>query len=220
MSTVPKNYFLEIFPFFRNASPSLVESILSLSRYCKLPSNKIVKFEGDKCSDFVFMLTGEKRIYKVGDSTREITLYEIGPGDICVLNALSILSNTALPANAATYSESEVLLLPAPNFLDLIGKYDAMRSFVHSYINESIVNIMSLISEITFRKMDIRLLDYLIEKSENKRLEKTHQQIAYDLGTSREVVSRLLKEFERQGKVLLSRNLISIKSLDFNPKIN
>jgi CRP/FNR family transcriptional regulator len=158
------------------------------------------------------MLTGEKRIYKVGDSTREITLYEIGSGDICVLNALSILSNTELPANAATYSESEVLLLPAPNFLDLIGKYDAMRSFVHSYINESIVNIMSLISEITFRKMDIRLLDYLIEKSENKRLEKTHQQIAYDLGTSREVVSRLLKEFERQGKVLLSRNLINLKT--------
>jgi CRP/FNR family transcriptional regulator len=73
---------------------------------------------------------------------------------------------------------------------------------------------MTLISEITFGKMDIRLLEYLIEKSENKKLRKTHQQIAYDLGTSREVVSRLLKELERQDKVYLSRNLINLKSLD------
>jgi CRP/FNR family transcriptional regulator, anaerobic regulatory protein len=181
-----------------------------------LPSNMLVKLEGERCQDFVFMLAGEKRIYKCSDSGREITLYEIGSGDICVLNASCILSNTKLPANAATMSETEVLLIPAHHFLNMIAIYEEMRTFVHTRINESMTSIMTLIAEITFGKMDERLIDYLIEKSENKRLKRTHQQIACDLGTAREVVSRLLKNFERQDLVLCSRNLIQLKGLCVN----
>jgi len=211
-----KDQFLKIFPFFRNAAQPLIENILSLSRRNMLPSNMLVKLEGELCQDFVFMLAGEKRIYKSGGSGREITLYEIGSGDICVLNASCILSNTKLPANAATMSETEVLLIPAHHFLNMIDRYEEMRNFVHTRINESMTSIMTLIAEITFGKMDERLIDYLIEKSENKRLKRTHQQIACDLGTAREVVSRLLKNFERQGLVLCSRNLVQLKGLCVN----
>ncbi len=213
MGSVKKDRFLEIFPFFRNASQSLVESILSLSRHNKIPGNMLIKLEGDQCQDFVLMLSGEKRIYKVGDSSREITLYEIGSGDICVLNASCILSNTKLPANAATTSETEVLLLSSQHFLDMIAGYEEMRAFVHSHINAGMTSIMTLVSEIVFGKMDERLINYLTEKSENNNLKRTHQHIAQDLGTSREVVSRLLKDFERQGLILLSRNLIQLKGL-------
>jgi CRP/FNR family transcriptional regulator len=173
----------------------------------------LVKLEGDQCQDFVFMLSGEKRIYKIGGSAREITLYEIGTGDICILNASCILSNTKLPANAATTSESEVLLLPAPFFLDMTAKYEEMRAFVYSHINAGLSSIMALISEIAFGKMDERLINYLIEKSEDCILRNTHQKIANDLGTSREVVSRLLKDLEREGKILLSRNFMKLKNL-------
>jgi CRP/FNR family transcriptional regulator len=179
----------------------------------KLPGKLLVKLEGEMCQDFILMLSGEKRIFKMGGSAREITLYEIGPGDICVLNASCILSNTRLPANAATTRETEVLSLPAQHFLDMIGGYEEMRSFVHSHINTGFASIMALIAEVAFGKMDERLTDYLIEKSENSKLQRTHQQIANDLGTSREVVSRLLKEFERQGLILLSRNFIELKNL-------
>jgi CRP/FNR family transcriptional regulator len=213
MGAIVESRFLEIFPFFQNASQSLVKNILSLSRHKNLPGKMLVKLEGDQCRDFVLMLSGEKRIYKVGGSVREITLYEIGSGDICVLNASCILSNTRLPANAATTSETEVLLLPAQHFLDMIARHAEMRAFVHSHINAGLTSIMALISEITFGKMDERLMNYLIEKSENSNLKRTHQQIAQDLGTSREVVSRLLKDFERQGLLLLSRNNIHLKEL-------
>jgi CRP/FNR family transcriptional regulator len=179
----------------------------------KLPGKMFVKLEGEQCQDFVLMLSGEKRIFKMGDSAREITLYEIGSGDICVLNASCILSNTRLPANASTMCETEILLLPAQHFLDMIAKYEEMRAFVHFHINAGFASIMTLISEVTFGKMDKRLTDYLIEKSENAKLRKTHQQIANDLGTSREVVSRLLKDFERQGMIILSRNSIKLKNL-------
>lgn len=179
----------------------------------KLPGKMLVKLEGDRSQDFVFVLTGEKRIYKSGNSSREITLYEIGAGDICILNASCILSNTRLPANAATIIETEVLLLPAQDFLDIIAGYTEMRAFVHSRINDAVTSIMTLVSEIAFGKMDERIISYLIEKSENGKLKRTHQQIANDLGTSREVVSRLLKELERQDLILLSRNYIKLNNL-------
>jgi CRP/FNR family transcriptional regulator len=213
MNSIKKALFLEIFPFFRNAPQSLVKNILSLSRYQKLPGKILVKLEGDQCQDFVFMLSGEKRIFKMGGSAREITLYEISASDICVLNASCILSNTRLPANATTTCETEVLLLPAGHFLDMTARYEEMRTFIHSRINAGFVSIMALISEVAFGKMDERLTDYLIEKSDKGQLKKTHHQIANDLGTSREVVSRLLKEFERQDLILLSRNSITLKNL-------
>jgi CRP/FNR family transcriptional regulator len=211
MNSIKKIAFIKIFPFFQNASQPLIEDILSLSRHMKLPGKMLVKLEGDQCQDFVLMLSGEKRIFKMGGSAREITLYEIGSGDICVLNASCILSNTRLPANAITTCETEVLLLPAQHFLDMIARYEEMRAFVHSRINERMSSIMTLISEIAFGKMDERLINYLIEKSEDGILRSTHQKIANDLGTSREVVSRLLKDFERQGLILLSRNFIQLK---------
>jgi CRP/FNR family transcriptional regulator len=208
-----RDSFLDIFPFFRDSSPSLVENILSFSRRKKLPGNMLVKLEGDECHDFVLMLSGEKRIFKMGGSAREITLYEIGPGAICILNASCILSNTRLPANAATVCETDVLLLPAEHFLELTARYAEMRAFVHSHINAGFASVMGLISEVVFGKMDERLKNYLIEKSKNGKMRKPHQPIANDLCTSREVVSRRLKDFERQGLAFLSRNSIKLRNL-------
>jgi CRP/FNR family transcriptional regulator len=144
MNSIKKVQFLEIFPFFRNAPKSLVDNILSLSRHMKLPGKMLVKLEGDQCHDFVIMLSGEKRIFKMGGSAREITLYEIGSGDICVLNASCILSNTRLPANAITTCETEVLLLPAQHFLDMTTRYEEMRAFVHFHINAGLASIVRL----------------------------------------------------------------------------
>jgi len=213
MDVIEKERFLKVFPFFRNCPPNLVENILSSSRYRKIPGNTLVKLEGDQIQDFVFILSGEKRIFRMSESGREITLYEISAGDICVLNASSILSNTRLPANVTTMSETGVLLLPSEKFLNMIATHKEMRAFVNSRINEFFTSIMTLVSEIVFEKLDDRLTHYLIEKSKNGKLRRTHMKIGSDLGTSREVVSRLLKNFERQGRISCSRNLIRIKNV-------
>lgn len=205
--------FLEVFPFFRRAPQTLVEDILSSSRQTTLQANMLVQLEADRCHDFIFMLSGETRIFKIGGSGREITLYEIEPGEICVLNASCILANARLPANAATVCETEVLLLPARHFLDMMARHAEMRTFVHSRISTSLASVMALLSEIAFGRMDERLKAYLIEKSENGTVRRTHQQIANDLGTAREVVSRLLKSFERKGLAFLSRNCIELGTL-------
>lgn len=93
-----------------------------------------------------------------------------GAGDICVLNASCLLSNTRLPANAASLTKVGMLLMPSFNFLDIMARYNEMRSFVFSRISKSFVSIMSLIAEVTFGKIDERLSNYLIGRSENGKL--------------------------------------------------
>jgi CRP/FNR family transcriptional regulator len=144
---------------------------------------------------------------------REITLYEMGAGDICLLNVSCLLSNTTLPANASSLTKVEMLLMSAGDFHNLMNKYEEMRNFVFNRIACGFTSVMTLLTEVTFGKLDERLSNYLIEKSENGKLSTTHQKIANDLGTSREVISRLLKHYQEQGQVQLSRNLIEITDL-------
>jgi len=211
--TIDKDLFLELFPYFRTASQDLVNDLLSCCRFQTAPANLVLKEEGDEISEFVLLLAGEKRVYKTNDMGREITLYEMGAGDICLLNVSCLLSNTPLPANASSLTKVEMLLMSAVDFHNLMNKYEEMRSFVFNRIACGFTSVMSLLTEVTFGKLDERLSNYLIEKSENGKLSTTHQKIANDLGTSREVISRLLKHYQGQGQVQLSRNMIEITNL-------
>lgn len=140
----------------------------------------------------------------------EITLYEIDPGETCILNASCILSGQTYPANAVTLSDSGLFLVPSAAFRRLISEHEMMREFVFTLLSRRLSGVMELVEEVAFGHMDERLLDYLVEKSADNKLETTHQNIANDLGTSREVVSRLLKNYERKGRVKLSRNAVTL----------
>jgi CRP/FNR family transcriptional regulator, anaerobic regulatory protein len=205
--------FLEIFPYFRNASSPVVREIVSKSQYKAVPNNMMLQMEGLPCDRIGFVLSGGKRVFKTSETGREITIYEIEPGEICILNAACIVANTVYPANIVTLSPVEMLILSAKEFRGMIANFDELRSFTFQLISQNFSAIIELIEEIVFRKMDERLTEYLIEKSENGKLKTTHQKIASDLGTAREVVTRLLGDFEKKGLVHLSKNLIRLTSL-------
>jgi CRP/FNR family transcriptional regulator len=209
MSQISKEDLKELFPAFRN-NPELLTDILSHSMLRSFTGEQVIYSEGDACSAIALVISGEIRVFKIGEGGREITLYEIERGETCILNASCILSKMSYPAHAVTVIETELLLIPAPDFRALLARYEDMRDFVFNLLSRRLTSVMALVEEIAFRRMDLRLLEYLEEKSEDGALNSTHQKIANDLGTSREVVSRLLKDFERQGKVILSRNLIRI----------
>jgi CRP/FNR family transcriptional regulator len=205
-----KKDFIEAFPLFRKAPEGLVGELISGSGFLTVPAGKQIYTEGDACTGIAFVLSGEIRVYKIGQTGREITLYEIGTGETCILNASCILSGMSYPANAVAVTDTNLLLVPSPQFRRLVAEHERMRDFVFTLLSRRLSGVMELVEEVAFGRMDVRLTDYLVEKSENGRLEATHQKIANDLGTSREVVSRLLKDFERKNKVTLSRNVITL----------
>lgn len=208
-TAVTAEEFVSIFPRFRHQE-ELVTELLAQARQQAFAADTHLYWEGDACAAIAFLLAGEVRVYKYGESGREITLYGIGPGETCILNASCILGHNAYPANAVTVGAGEMLLIPAHEFRRLLGVHEAMRAFVFSILSERLTEVMELVHEVAFGRMDERLLEYLIEKSADGLLLATHQRIANDLGTSREVVSRLLKELERRGKVSLARNSVTL----------
>jgi len=206
-----KEDFLSSFPEFRQMPDELLVDIFASARRQTIPAGQHVYSEGDSCQLFLFLLSGEIRVYKTGINGKEITLYDIASGETCIINASCILSGAQAPANALTETECDALLLPAHIFQSLAGKYEEIRYFVFKVLAGNIANVMSLVEQVAFERIDVRLSEYLMEKCRDGKLHTTHQKIASDLGTSREVVSRLLKDFERQGKLVLSRNLITLK---------
>lgn len=200
----------EVFYFLRQAPRELLDKISLNGQYRNVEKGSRLYWEGDTCSHIAFVLEGEIRVFKTSDSGREITLYEIGPGETCILNASCILSDQGYPADAVTLSEVRMLLLPSGTFQELVNSFPVFRTFVFSLLSERLITVFQLIEEVVFGNLEDRLLDYLIEKSEDSVIKSTHQIIANDLGTSREVVSRLLKDFERQGRVELSRSRITL----------
>lgn len=203
--------FLDIFPVFRKSSADLVDTIIASSTGKKFDKNAFLYTEGDRCSGIGLFLEGEVRVFKTGKSGREITLYEMFSGDTCILNASSILSNSFYPANAQCVTDVSVLLLPKDIFIKLISDYQEMRSFIFSLLSQRLATIIEIVEDVAFGKLDTRLKDYLIEKAQDNILNLTHQQIANDLGSSREVISRLLKDFEKRGKISMSRRKIKIQ---------
>ena len=199
------------FPFFKNYPDTLTD--LYHYVYSKtLPTNSTLYTEGDVCTHIGFLLSGEIRIFKTGGSGREITLYEIGTGDTCILTASCILAQSRYPAEARTSESTKLLLLPADRFKHLFETHPAMQLFIHTLFAQRLTTLMSLVEEIVFHRMDQRLHEYLIERSADNLIQRTHQRIANDLGTSREVVSRLLQDFQRQGVVHCRRNQIELLS--------
>jgi len=211
MKTISNDKFTEIFPLFKESPASLVSEILAIARYQAFPKDILIYSEGDSCSAIAFILSGEIRVYKTGATGREITLYEIGKGDTCILNASCILSDMSYPANAVSVEAGEMLLFPAADFRRLIEKYEDVRNFVFNLLTRRLTSVMTLVEEVAFGRMDERLINYLRERAVAAQLDTTHQDIANDLGTSREVISRLLKDFEREGRIVLSRSLIQLK---------
>ena len=204
----------QIFPFLKN-NKLLVSEFAQLGFYKTFSAHSSVYTEGDHCHQIVFVLKGEIRIFKAHESGRQITLYEIGPGDTCILNASCILSNIGYPANASCMMNTEVLLLPAAIFKKLLDAYPEFQTYVYTMLSYRLTTVITLLEEVIFNRLDIRLFDYLVEHSDGGILSRTHQSIANDLGTSREVVSRLLKDLQEKETIRRSRNHIQI--LDFQP---
>jgi CRP/FNR family transcriptional regulator len=203
---------LEHFPAIRRGTAELVEGILAAASLARVPRGTVIYRKGDPCRAIGLFLAGEVRVYAESGG-REITLYEILPGETCILNASCILSRRSYPANAVAVEDVEALMLPAEAFRALMLAHEAMRDFLFGLFSDRLTLVLELVQEVAFGRLESRLGEYLVARAENDLLRATHQAIANDLGTSREVISRILKDLERAGLVSLSRSEIRLTGL-------
>jgi CRP/FNR family transcriptional regulator len=202
-----------VIPILKHADPHLLREFQDTAFFARIPTGRDIFIEGDQVDAIALLISGVVRVYKIGETGREITLYRFGNGESCILTANAILSQKKFPAVATVEKEAEAIMIPADTFRDWVRRYDLWREFVFELLSQRLSAVMAIVEEVAFRRMDVRLAALLAERSQRiDTINITHQAIASELGSSREVISRILEDFSAQGMVEVSRG--SIKILD------
>ncbi len=202
-----------LFSFWEKLDQKSQTDTLMRGQYIRLLAGHFVCLEGDLCNHLPLVISGSVRVYKIGESGREITLYHLEQGDSCILTASSIISQKVFPAFAITETEVEAFIVPANSLKEWVMHDPIWQEYIFGLLAQRLANVIEIIEEVTFQRLDCRIATYLLKNSDsNLNLRITHEAIARELGSSREVVSRILKTFERQGLLSISRGLIELKN--------
>ena len=210
---LPFDRLVAAFPFLRGVPADVREALAAQGHQVRLEPGQFICMEGSQCQHLALVTAGTARVYKMGESGREITLYRIDPGESCILTATCILGQEAFPAFAVTETPVEAVLIPAFVFRQWVAEYDPWRQYVFQLLSQRLSDVIAVVEEVTFRRMDARLASYLLQAldaGDTAELHRTHEAIAADLGSSREVISRLLKDFEHADAVRLARGTVRV----------
>jgi len=204
-----------VFPWFAKAGLDVQAELFEHGTLAQIPADQFLCLEGNKCSGIPMVLEGRARVYKLSESGREITLYHVEPGESCILSASCIMSDVQFPAFVATETEFEAIVIP-PAILHLwVKQYEVWSEFLWRMLASRFSEVISLVEEVAFQRVDKRAAEYLLHLAgADGKIKRTHQEIAADMGTSREVISRILKEFEHKGMITLSRGEIHAENLE------
>jgi len=204
-----------LLPFFGEGEAEMKREFMASAYLARIPANHDIFVEGDRADAIAILLSGLVRVYKIGETGREITLYRFGTGESCVLTANAILSRQSFPALATVEEDAEAIMIPADKFREWIGRSDSWRNFVFGLLAQRLASMLEVVDEVTFRRMDSRLAGLLLERSALQNpLRITHQEVAAELGSSREVISRILADFASAHLVRLGRGTIEIEDAD------
>ena len=195
------------FPFFNTISKESQELLQKHSMEAKMPENMELFNQDEKCKNILFLTNGLVRVYRRHISGKEITLYYLRPFEQCNVNLNSALSNTPAIGTAITVEEIEGLMIPSEIIKEVYAKEEAYQQYIFDMFSLRLENLAILIEDLRFEKIDNRLMKW-IESQNNDIIHTTHEELASHLGTSREVISRLLKKFEQEGIVELARGII------------
>ncbi len=202
-------------PLLQLADESLVREFQQAASFARIPAGHDVFLEGDRVDGIALLLSGVVRVYKIGETGREITLYRFGLGQSCILTANAILSQNTFPAIATVEQEAEAVIIPSEKFREWVKRHDAWREFVFDLLSQRLASVMTLVDEVAFRRMDARLASFLAARARVANpIRITHAEIASELGSSREVISRLLEDLSARGLVNVSRGQVEVLEAD------
>jgi CRP/FNR family transcriptional regulator len=207
--------FLEKYPamqeFYNMAGSKLAEAMRLITVQPGMPLYR----HGQACEYYLMILSGSVRVQKLSEKGQVITLYHLVAGRACELTTTCLLGGKNYPAEAVAETEAQAILIPKADFQQALAQNPEFRNFVFSSIDKGMNELIGLLEDVSFGRMDSRLARRLLQLSEKTDpVEVTHQTLAEELGTAREVISRLLKGFERQNWVRLHRGQVEILDRD------
>jgi len=210
-----ENNWRQALPGISHLADSDINHIFDQAQLIHLPANATVFHQGDACHNYLIVLSGSVRVFTRAENGREIVLYRLHNGDSCVLTTSCLFGKTHYPAEGITETELTALAIPTQVFNKGIQQSDSFRKLVFSSFTTHVHLLITLVEEVAFGKLDIRLARHLLELyhrlgDENNTIAITHQTLATELGTAREVISRQLKELEHKSIIQLQRGNIKI----------
>jgi CRP/FNR family transcriptional regulator len=211
MNDIAARDWLAHFPELARIEDPEFRRLAASAQVIAVPAGVTVFRPGDACQSYLLVLTGSVRVQKVSETGREIVLYRVGPGESCILTTSCLIAGERYPADGVTETDVTAVSLPVAAFQRAVATSEAFRRFVFASFGERMANLMVLVEAVAFGRMDARLAERLLALAgPGGRISATHQQLAAELGSAREVVSRLLKEFERHGWLALERGQITV----------
>jgi CRP/FNR family transcriptional regulator len=194
--------------FFESGDPGM-KRLMNAAKKVDIPAGQQVFYPGGACENYLLMLDGNVKAQLISENGREIMLYHVLPGDSCVLTTSCLLSGEPYPAEAVTEQNSTAFVISGKVFHQSLNESVFFRQFVFNNFALRLSKIINRIEQVIFEPVENRLSKLLLAYNK-KQIEKTHQELAAELGTAREVVSRHLKNFEGQGWIMLRRGTIEI----------
>lgn len=198
-----------LYPALANLPEKMRAALLRPECLYRVPAGAQVFAEGQACMGFPLLIEGSIKVAKLAASGRELLLYRVAPGGSCIISTSCLLGHSAYNARGIAETPLVLLALPDAAFQSLVVSHAPFRDFVFHLFAERIADLMQLVEEVAFSRLDQRLAKLLLNASSDQ-VTMSHQQIADELGSVREIVSRLLKGFAEQRLVALGRERIAI----------
>ncbi|MBI2314086.1 MAG: Crp/Fnr family transcriptional regulator [Betaproteobacteria bacterium] len=208
MDSALKSELLQHYPAFRSMPEDLLREVLRQAIFATVSAGSVLFEDRRPCQAFPMLLKGTVRVSKLAPNGRELQLYRVHPGESCILTSSCLLGNAPYSARGIAETELSMVALPQALFNRLLERHEPFRNYVFSLFSERLTELMQLVEEVAFRKLDQRLAALLLAKG--KTVHATHQALADELGSVREMISRLLKTFADQGLVSLGREQIEV----------
>jgi CRP/FNR family transcriptional regulator len=205
--TVDRENVLNLYPALAGLPADLLATLIQSSM--RIPAGSEVFAEHQPCQGFPLLLAGSIKVVKQASNGREMVLYRVTPGGSCIISSSCLLGHSDYNARGIAETALTLLALPVKTFAGLLVDSTPFRDFVFHLFAERIGELMQLVEEVAFNRLDQRLAKLILARKE-KTLSITHQQLADELGSVREIVSRLLKGFVAQGLVSLGREQLTV----------
>ncbi len=203
--------WLDRFPALRNLDSATRAILRDGGQLLGLMAGMVPFRAGQRCENFIFILDGALRAQMLSESGREIVLYRVVAGEICILTTSCLLGHMDYPAEAFVERDAQVVLLPRRLFRECIDRSEAFRDFVFDGFGRRMADLLTVVEEVAFRRLDVRLARLLLDrKDSSNNVHLSHQSLAAELGTVREVISRQLKDLERRRWLILHRGWIEV----------